>query len=95
MSRKNEKNLNRIVLVNNKNVILSERQFQCLSLVSIGKSSKEIAKILNLSFRTVDTHIEAVKVKFDCRRRSEVILIGIKNNLDKEALLILKSFGDQ
>lgn len=56
-----------------KNVQLSARQKQCLFFLVYGKSAKAIAKILKVSPRTIETHIEILKVKFQCHTKSELI----------------------
>lgn len=82
----NNNKIENIIFLNDKKILLSERQFQCLQLIGIGKSSKEIAKFLDLSYRTVETHIELIKEKLNCSRRSDLLLIALKNNLNKSAI---------
>ncbi len=43
--------------------ILTIREFQCLKLLAHGKRTKEIASILKLSRRTVETYINSSKLK--------------------------------
>lgn len=45
----------------------------CIKLISQGKSSTETAALLCISFRTVEKHIENVKLKLDCHKKSELI----------------------
>lgn len=52
---------------------LSEKQSECLFFLLRGSSIKEIAKVLNLSPRTVETHIDVIKDKLGCLKKSEVI----------------------
>jgi DNA-binding CsgD family transcriptional regulator len=54
---------------------LSKRQLQCLYYLSRGKTLKEIAKILNLSSKTVEHYLEITKSKLKCSKRSELIEI--------------------
>lgn len=82
------------IVFKDRDVILSERQFQCLALISISKSSKEIAKSLNVSHRTVETHIEIIKQKLNCKRKSELSLVALKNKLDQYAITFLNKFID-
>ena len=82
------------VIYNDKNVLLSERQFECLSLISIAKSSKEIARSLNLSYRTVEKHIEIIKQKLNCKKRSDLSLVALKNKLDQHAISFLEKNND-
>jgi DNA-binding CsgD family transcriptional regulator len=42
-----------------------------LRLVSVGRTSREIAQGLFLSPRTVDMHVRHVLTKLDCRSRTE------------------------
>lgn len=58
---------------------LSPIESQCLFYLIRGKSTKMIAKVLNLSSRTVETYIEQIKSKMSCRTRSELIEIAIEN----------------
>ncbi|HVT62607.1 MAG TPA: LuxR C-terminal-related transcriptional regulator [Legionellaceae bacterium] len=53
--------------------LLSYKELECLIYMSNGKTSKEIAKMNGLSFRTVEKHIENMKEKSNCRSRSELI----------------------
>lgn len=52
---------------------LTEKQENCLFLMMRGKSIKEIAKLMKLSPRTVECHIEAIKIKLNCQKKSEII----------------------
>jgi len=52
---------------------LSVRQKQCLFFLLYGKTAKAIANILKISPRTVETHIDNMKIKFGCRSKSELI----------------------
>lgn len=52
---------------------LSIRQSECLYYLVRGMSAKQIAKILNLSHRTVEDYIESLKNKLNCDAKSELI----------------------
>lgn len=73
---------------------LSVRESECLFYLIRGKTSKEIASILNISFRTVEKHFERLKYKMNCFNRSEIIekaiCEGLGNIMPKSAL-----FSDQ
>jgi DNA-binding CsgD family transcriptional regulator len=45
---------------------LTHRELQCVKYLSIGKTTEEIAIIFNISKRTIETHIENLKRKFNC-----------------------------
>ena len=51
----------------------SKRQLQCLEGVSHGKSMKEIAVDLNVDPRTIETHINRIKIKTACHFKSDLI----------------------
>ena len=59
----------------------SQREMQCLKLLLQGKSAKEIARILDLSPRTVEFYIRNMKKKTHCRTRSELILKALEKDL--------------
>lgn len=54
-------------------ITLPGRQSECLFFLLRGKTAKEIGKILGLSYRTVEGHIEQIKCKFDCSSKSELL----------------------
>lgn len=66
---------------------LTTRELECLFYLLRGKTSKEIGKILNLSFRTVEGYIDNIKHKFNCRTKAELITAAIQagylNNIPK------------
>ncbi len=48
------------------NFYFTEREFQCVNYLILGKTAEEIAIILNISKRTVETHILNIKRKMNC-----------------------------
>lgn len=52
---------------------LSQRQSECLFFLLRGKSAKSIAKLLNISYRTVESYIEDIKYRLACSSKSEII----------------------
>lgn len=52
---------------------LTDRQLQCGSLFVCGFSAKQIAIMLSISHRTVETYIEAVRLCMNTRKRVEII----------------------
>ena len=53
---------------------LSEREFQIMELVSIGKFNKEIADILNIQPATITKHIQHIFQKMEVQNRTEATL---------------------
>ena len=56
---------------------LSPRQIECLTLISLGKTSGEIAKQLGLSPRTVDHYVAVACAKLGVRTRAQVVARAI------------------
>jgi DNA-binding CsgD family transcriptional regulator len=54
---------------------LTPKQSQCLTLVAEGMTSKEIARSLGLSARTVDDHVEKARVKLNAPTRQRAAAI--------------------
>lgn len=60
---------------------LTPREREILQLVAAGKSSKEVAKILNLRAKTVDTHRGNIMNKLDLHSVSELVRYAIRNKI--------------
>lgn len=52
---------------------LSKRELEILELISWGYSDKEIACDLNISARTVQTHVMRIVVKLGARNRTNAV----------------------
>ncbi len=61
--------------------LLSPREREILQLVAEGKSSKEIASLLNLSVYTVETHRARVMQKLNLRGIPELILYAVRKGI--------------
>jgi DNA-binding CsgD family transcriptional regulator len=61
--------------------LLSPREREILQLVAEGKSSKEIATLLNLSVYTVETHRAHVMQKLNLRGVPELILYAVRKGI--------------
>jgi len=57
-----------------KTVALNEREVEVLTWAARGKTSAEIAKILDLTKRTVDFHIDNARTKLGAATRTEAVL---------------------
>ncbi|PTQ89277.1 response regulator transcription factor [Agitococcus lubricus] len=60
---------------------LTQRQTEILKLVSLGLSSKEIAKKLNLSLKTIETHRSQIMNKLDIHEVTGLVRYAIKMKL--------------
>jgi DNA-binding response OmpR family regulator len=63
------------------NVALNEREIEALTWAARGKTSAEIAKILELSKRTVDFHIDNARAKLGTASRVEAVVKAISGRL--------------
>lgn len=55
------------------NTHLTKREFRCASLLIKGYDFKSIANKLNISSRTVETHINNIKLKLNCHSRMQLV----------------------
>lgn len=56
-----------------KDIYFSKKEFECILHLSNGKTIKEIAKLLNISPRTIETHISNMKKKINNSTTSKLI----------------------
>tara|TARA_A100000171_G_scaffold43949_1_gene46346 strand:- start:4968 stop:5804 length:837 start_codon:yes stop_codon:yes gene_type:complete len=52
---------------------LTRKEFLCLILVAEGKSTKDVSRALDLSHRTVDSHINSIKRKTDSHFKLDML----------------------
>ncbi len=60
-------------------VQLSEREQQILALLADGRSSKEIARRLDIGVRTVETHRQSIRRKLDLEGQAELIRYAVEH----------------
>lgn len=58
---------------------LSNREIECLFFILRGGTAKLIAQYLQLSYRTVEEHITAIKIKFNVKNKYELIHIAMQS----------------
>jgi len=63
---------------------ISERESDVLRLIAIGYSNKEVARILNLSVRTIETHRKSIKRKLGADRAVDLGKYAVQMGLTKE-----------
>lgn len=61
--------------------LLTNKQLSCVTHLIDGKSAKEIAKTLGISYRTVEGHITKLNARFNCHTKTELIAKLLKNGL--------------
>jgi len=64
----------------NKNIVLTQREYEVLLQLTQGKTAKETAKKLNISHRTVEDHLTKIKNKSGYAFKSQLIEM-FRNNL--------------
>ena len=64
------------LFLHNKEIILTIRELECLSLLMFGASNIFIADTLNISVETVKSHLSNLKSKLDVSSRQELIEIS-------------------
>jgi len=60
-------------------IYLTRVEYVIFRQIILGMSSKQIAINLSISPRTVESHIENLKGKLDCKYKSEIPIIAIQN----------------
>ncbi|NQY42993.1 MAG: helix-turn-helix transcriptional regulator, partial [Legionellales bacterium] len=60
----------------NKDVYITEREWQCIKLLEYGLSSRETAEILGISRRTVETHFVNIKIKLNINSKDQILEIN-------------------
>lgn len=59
----------------------TKRQLECFRLISDGKTDWEIGRILNVSPKTVNYHVEEAKERLDVSTRIQVVVHLVKAGL--------------
>ncbi len=62
-------------------VRLTPREIECLTLLAEGKSSKEIAAVLSIHWKTVTTHIDNAKLKLGVETRIAAVVTAMRAGL--------------
>ena len=58
--------------------VLTSREKEVLEYVILGLSAKEVARYLEISPRTVDRHVENVRLKLRARNRTHMVACAIQ-----------------
>lgn len=60
---------------------LTARETEVLHLVADGRSAREIAKLLSITSRTVDEHVQAAVRKLGARNRTNAVAIALRDGV--------------
>jgi two-component system response regulator NreC len=63
--------------------LLTERETEIIGLIALGHSNADIAEILFLSARTIESHRASIVRKLDATKRSDLVSFAIENNIVK------------
>ena len=66
-----DRRLGRLAAAQLANGGLTRREVEVVRLVAVGQTNREIARELFLSPRTVDTHVQNIRMKLGCRSRAD------------------------
>lgn len=66
-------------------LVLSEKERECIKYLVQGKTAKETAKHMHLSYRTVEYYFENIKNKVNCYKKRE--LFAFAGQLEKNKLI--------
>jgi DNA-binding CsgD family transcriptional regulator len=77
--------INRVFISEISDIYLTNREATCLYLLLQNNTAKKIGKILNISPRTVESYLEAIKMKFNLDSKKELIkiaeILGLREKL--------------
>lgn len=60
---------------------LTVRELEILLLIATGASAKEIARQLRIAARTVEAHINHLKLKTGARNRAHLVAVSLEHGL--------------
>lgn len=60
---------------------LTVKEANCIRWMIEGKTAEEIAIIENIQSKTVERHIENIKLKFNCQKQTQVIQLLLKSGI--------------
>ena len=73
---------------------LTPREREVVQLLAEGKSTKEVASVLNLSTKTAETHRSNIMRKLGIHSVSELVLYAVRNNIVQVQVLDPAEKGD-
>lgn len=61
--------------------VLTPREREVLRLIAMGKSTREIADLLGVSFKTIDTHRANIMGKLDIHKATDLVRYAVRRGL--------------
>jgi len=71
-------------------VYFTRREAQCMVMLLDGKTMKEVGGDLSLSSRTVEYYVKNMKMKMDCRTKSELVAAVLLSDFPRQLKRIQK-----
>jgi|688.fasta_scaffold231601_2 DNA-binding CsgD family transcriptional regulator len=71
------------IRINNENIVLSDREAQCLYFLYKGNTSKEIARKLDISPRTIEMYLDKVRSKTKSKNRIDLLAKLNSQSIDR------------
>jgi len=69
---------------NNKQILITDREFECIQLLEKSQTAKQIAKNLKISYRTVETHFYNIRQKTGCKNRYDILKIYFSKQIQNK-----------
>ncbi|HSW68979.1 MAG TPA: LuxR C-terminal-related transcriptional regulator [Gammaproteobacteria bacterium] len=63
------------------NVYLTKREAECAAYMLDGATAKQIGKLLSISYRTVESHLNQIKEKMNCTSKEKLIDFLLSSNI--------------
>lgn len=63
------------------NIYLTKREAEVLRCAVLGYSAKRTAKFLNISYRTVESYLDILKLKLKCDSKGQLIELVITSEI--------------
>lgn len=61
--------------------VLTRREIEILEYVTLGLSAKEVARHVTISPRTVERHVENIRLKLHARNRAHMVACAVRAGL--------------
>ncbi|HEY9090879.1 helix-turn-helix transcriptional regulator [Parasphingorhabdus sp.] len=61
--------------------VLTLREHEILEYIALGLSTKEVAQHINIAPRTVDRHVENVRLKLRAKNRTHMVVCAVMEGL--------------
>ena len=60
---------------------MTMREIEILKMIALGHSAKEVARTCGIASRTVETHLDTMRLKFRARNRTHMVAIATEQGV--------------